>query len=581
MPEYDNASVANVLDDFGDLLEIAGADRYRTLSYHKAAHAIRAWDEDITRTALSGRLTEIPGVGAKLATAISSIIARGTFTELEEVTKSLPTSMTELMRVPGVGPKRAKLLYDELGIASVDDLEEALVEGRLDDLAGFGEKSVENVRAGIERYRAISARVLLADALPLAERLVASLSESPYVQAACYAGSIRRMKETVGDIDVLVASADPDAVMDAVRTLPSVTSIVASGQTKTSVLTTSGRQADIRVVAPESWGAALQYFTGSAEHNVRLREIAKSRGLKISEYGVFRAEDGEQVGGADEAEVYACLGMPLIPPEIRENAGEIELALEGELPELVSLADIRGDLHSHTPATDGKSSIEKNRARAAELGYEYLGLSDHAYDLRMVGGLDVEELESQWAYVDELNARGDGPVLLKAIELNINDEGGVDYPEEVLARFDYCIASLHHGFGQPREKATKRLLTAMENPYVDIIGHPTGRLLGRREPFDLDMEAVIAKAAETATALECNSHPERLDLNDAYLRMARKAGISICIDTDAHDSTHFNFLRWGVATARRGWMRPVDVLNAQPLPQLLARLKRNRGNSAG
>lgn len=576
MPEYDNAAVANVLDDFGDLLEIAGADRYRTLSYHKAAHAVRAWDENITRTANEGRLTEIPGVGAKLATAITSIVARGTFTELEELKRSMPTSMAELMRVPGLGPKKAKMLYDELGIASVDDLEEALAEGRLDELPGFGAKSLDNVRAGIERYRTISARVLLADALPMAERLVTALEPLPEVVAVSVAGSIRRMKETVGDIDVLVASDEPAAVMDAVRTLPSVVSVVSSGETKTTVRTTSGRQADIRVVAPDSWGAALQYFTGSAEHNVRLREIAKSRGLKISEYGVFGVGGGEKVAGVTEAEVYAALGMPLIPAEVRENAGEVELALRGEVPELVTLSDIRGDLHSHTPATDGKSSVEKNRARAAELGYEYLGLSDHAYDLRMVGGLDIGQLEEQWARIDELNADGEGPVLLKSIELNINDEGGVDYPPEVLSRFDYCVASLHTGFNQPREKATRRLLVAMENPYVDIIGHPTGRLLGRRQPFDLDMEAVIAKAAETGTVLELNSHPERLDLNDVHLRMARKAGVSICIDTDAHDYTHFNFLRWGVATARRGWMRPVDVINTLPLDAMLGRLKRNR-----
>jgi DNA polymerase (family 10) len=565
-----------VLDDFGDLLEIAGADRYRTLSYHKAAHAIRAWDKDITRAAREGTLTDIPGVGQKLAAAIYSIIyGGGTFPEFAELAATLPPSIVELMRVPGLGPKRAKALYDELSIASVDDLEEALAEGRLDGLAGFGPKTIENVIAGIARYRAISARILLADALPLADKLVESLRALPAVTAAECAGSIRRMKETVGDIDVLVASADPVSVMAAVRELPSVTGVVASGETKTSVMTTSGRQADVRVVSPECWGAALQYFTGSAEHNVRLREIAKSRGLKISEYGVFTAEGG-RVAGATEEEVYAALGMPVIPPEVRENAGEIELALRGQVPRLVKRSDIRGDLHCHTPATDGKSSIEKSRARAAELGYEYLGCSDHAYDLRMVGGLDLTQLEAQWAEIDTLNAGGDGPVLLKSIELNINDDGGVDYPAEVLERFDYCIASLHHGFGQPREKAMRRLLAAMENPLVDIIGHPTGRLLGKREPFDLDMEAVIAKAAETGTALELNSHPERLDLNAVHLRMAMNAGVDVCIDTDAHDATHFNFIRWGVATARRGWAPPERVLNALPLDELRRRLKRNR-----
>jgi len=376
---------------------------------------------------------------------------------------------------------------------------------------------------------------------------------------------------------VLVAAADGPAVMAAVRDLPIVTDTIGSGETKTSVMTTSGRQVDVRVIDPECWGAALQYFTGSAEHNVRVREIAKARGLKVSEYGVFRIDTGERVACSTEAEVYAALGMALMPPEVRENTGEVDLALEGRVPELVTLKDIRGDLHSHTVATDGRSTLEQNRARAAELGYEYLGCSDHAYELRMVGGLDLQDLEEQWARIDELNAREDGgPVLLKGIELNIDDQGGVDYPAEVLARFDYCIASLHHGFGQTREQATRRLLVAMENPYVDIIGHATGRLLGRRDPFDLDMEAVLSKAAETGTVMELNAHPERLDLNDVHLRMARKLGVQVVINTDAHEAGQFSHLRWGIATARRGWISSSEVLNAQPLPELLSRLKRNR-----
>ena len=575
MPAYDNAAIATALDDFGDLLEIAGEDRYRFLSYHKAAHAVRAWDEDIMSTALAGRLTEIPGIGAKIAAVISSILKAGTFPEFAAVAERVPASVIELIRIPGLGPKKAKVLFDELAIASIDDLEEAITGGRLAGLAGFGEKTVENVRAGIERYRTLSARILLADALPLAEKLADELRALPGVVDAACAGSIRRMKETVGDIDVLVAAEDGAAVMAAVRELPVVTGIVATGESKTSVMTTSGRQADVRVVPPASWGAALQYFTGSAEHNVRVREIAKGRGLKVSEYGVFRVADDALLASATEEDVYSALGMAIMPPEVRENAGEIELALEGRVPDLVTLADIRGDLHAHTVATDGRSTLEQNRARAAELGYEYLGVTDHAYDLRMVGGLDLAALEEQWRRIDELNALGDGgPRLLKGIELNINDDGGVDYPPEVLARFDFCIASLHAGFSQSREQATRRLLMAMENPYVDIIGHPTGRLLGRRDPFDLDMEAVIAQAAATGTALELNAHPERLDLNDAHLRMARKAGVRIAIDTDAHEAMQFSHMRWGVATARRGWQSPADVLNTAPLGDLLASLKR-------
>ena len=577
MPAYDNASIARALDDFGDLLEIAGEDRYRFLSYHKAAHAVLAWDEDIMSTALGGRLTEIPGIGAKIAATIESLLKSGVFPGMDEVTARVPASVVELMRVQGLGPKKAKVLFDELAIATIDDLEEALAEGHLAGLPGFGAKTIENIAEGIERYLSLSERILLADALPLAEKLAEELRALPGVVDATYAGSIRRMKETVGDIDVLVAADDGPAVMAAVRELPIVTEVIGSGETKTSVMTTSGRQADVRVVSPECWGAALQYFTGSAEHNVHVREIAKARGLKVSEYGVFRIEGGARLACATEAEVYAALGMAVMPPEVRENTGEIELALGGQTPDLVTLADIRGDLHSHTVATDGRSTLEQNRARAAELGYEYLGCTDHAYELRMVGGLSLDDLERQWERIDELNALGDGgPHLVKGIELNIDDEGGVDYPPEVLARFDFCIASLHHGFAQPREQATRRLLLAMENPYVDIIGHPTGRLLGRRDPFDLDMEAIIAKAAETGTIMELNAHPERLDLNDVHLRMARKLGVRIAIDTDAHEARQFSHIRWGIATARRGWIGAGEVLNAQPLPVMRSWLKRSR-----
>lgn len=576
MPEYDNAAVASLLDAMGDLLEVAGADKYRYLSYHKAAHAIRAWDEDVSQTAAAGRLTDIPGVGAKLAASIQSLLATGSFPEMQEVLDRLPASITELLRIPGLGPKRAKVLYDALAIGSVDDLEEAIAEGRLAGLPGFGPKTVENIAEGIARYRRLSARILLADALPLAEKLVAELSLAEGVQQVSYAGSLRRMKETVGDIDVLVSADEGPPVMEAVRSLPLVTRVLASGETKTSVMTTAGLQVDVRVVDPSSWGAALQYFTGSAEHNVRVREVAKQHGLKVSEYGVFRIDTGERVAGATEEEVYAALGMVVPPPEVRENAGEVELALKGQVPDLVTLSDIRGDLHVHTVATDGRSTLEQNRSKAAELGYEYIACSDHAYDLRMVGGLDLDDLERQWAAIDELNARGDGPVVLKAIELNIGDDGGVDYPDEVLARFDLCIASLHWGWNDTRERATQRLIRAIENPWIDIIGHPTGRLLGKRDPFDLDMEAILARAGQTGTVMEINASPDRLDLCDIHLRMARRHGVRVCIATDAHEAMQMNFMRWGVATARRGWMSAADVINAQPLEDMLGSLKRSR-----
>lgn len=575
MPEYDNPAIAAILDTTADLLEIAGADRFRFLSYHKAAHAVRAWPEDINALASQERLTDIPGVGKKLAANIASILARGSFPEFDELTAELPPTLVALMQVPGVGPKKARTLYDRLGVTSIDDLEVALADGRVAALQGFGDRTAVNIAAGIQSYRTFGARTLLADALPLAEKVADSLRAHPAALAAETAGSVRRGKETVGDIDVLVASHDSPAIMEAARTLPIVTRVLASGETKTSVETTAGLQVDVRVVAPDEWGAALQYFTGSAEHNVRLREIAKGLGLKVSEYGVFRVDTGERCVSDSEEAVYAALGMATPPPELRENAGEFESAVAGTLPTLVTLADILGDLHCHTTATDGKSTLEANKAKAAQLGYEYLAITDHAWRLRMVGGLDLDDLERQWARIDELNAEG-GPVLLKSIELNIDDEGGVDYPEEVLSRFDVCIASLHSGWGQPREVGTNRLLRAMENPYIDIIGHPTGRILRRREPIEFDMDAICEKAAETGTALEIDAYPDRLDLSDAHLRIAMRHGVRISMGCDAHEASQMHFMRYGISTARRGWVTPDVVLNTHPLEEMLALLKRNR-----
>lgn len=576
MPDYDNASIASRLEITGDLLEIAGADKFRFLSYRKAAHSVRSWPQDLSELAAEQRLTDVPGIGKKLAQSIETILASGSFPELDELQAALPPSLVTLMQIPGVGARKAKTLYEALGITSVEELERAATDGRIAALPGFGAKTGANILDGIASYRRFGQRVLLSDAIPLAEKVASHLAGIPGVVAAEPAGSVRRRKETVGDIDVLVASADASSVMAATREMPVVTGVVASGETKTSVKTTSGLQVDVRVVEPGSWGATLQYFTGSAEHNVALRERAKSLGLKVSEYAVTRLSDGARVAGASEDEVYAALGLATPAPELREGAGEIEEAATGELPRLLELSDIRGDLHLHSVATDGKSTIEQNRARAAELGYEYLITSDHAWGLRMVGGLDIDDLERQWEQIDQLNADGGGPYVLKGIELNIDDDGQVDYPEEVLARFDICLASLHSGWGQPREVATRRVLTAMDNPFVDVIGHPTGRILRRRDPIDLDMHAICAGAAETGTALELDAYPDRLDLSDVHLRMAMRMGVAISIGTDAHEAGQMSYMRNGVWQARRGWVTPGSVLNAQPLEVLRSRLKRAR-----
>lgn len=584
MPELDNVAIARQLELMADLLEIADADKFRFLSYRKAANAIRAWPEQLSALAAEERLTEVPGVGAKLAASIAEMLHHGTFPELEAAKAQFPAGLVEVMQIPGVGPKRARQFYDELGIDSPDALDKALDAGTIATLGGMGPKTAENIRRGLTTYLAHHGRMLLGDALPVAEVIADELRVVPGVERVEPAGSLRRMQETIGDIDILVAAGDAPAAMQAVRELPAVASVLGSGETKTSILTTSGLQVDVRVVAPEQFGAALQYFTGSKEHNVALREIAKRAGLKVNEYGVYAvAEEGvepERIAGATEDEVYAALGFAQTPPpEIRHAAGEIEAATAGELPDLVELADIRGEMHAHSVATDGRSTIEENRAMAAALGYEYLAVTDHAYNLRMVGGLDAAALEKQWAVIDELNARGDGPRVLKGIELNIGEDGSVDYEPELLARFDFCIASLHSGWGDDEQTATDRLLRTMENPYVDIIGHPTGRIIGRRDPIALDMEAVLAKAAETGTIMELNAYPDRLDLKDTHLRAAKRHGVRISLGTDAHQAEHMRYMRYGVATARRGWLEACDVLNAQSLDVALSWLKRSRSET--
>lgn len=583
MPELDNAAIARELEMMGDLLEIAGADKFRFLSYRKAANSIRAWPEQLSVMAEQGRLTEVPGVGKKLAASIAEMLHHGTFPELEAAKTEFPAGLVELTQVSGVGPTRARQFYEKLGIDSVDALLHAIDSGEIARVGGMGEKTIANIRRGVDSYLAHRGRMLLMDALPLAERLADELLAAPAISGATPAGSLRRMQETIGDIDIIAVSDDPAAASEAVRSLPAVARVIGSGEAKTSVLTTSGLQVDVRVVAPEQAGAALQYFTGSKEHNVHVREIAKRAGLKVNEYGVFRVgADGtelERLGGATEAEVYALLGFAQTPPpEIRHDAGEVEAALRGELPRLLELPDIRGDFHMHTTSTDAQSTLAENRAMAAELGYEYLVVTDHAENLRMVRGMTVPELEAQWAEVDELNeGRGELPYILKGVELNIGADGSVDYDDDVLARFDFCIASLHSGWGDEPSVVTARLLRAMEHPYVDIIGHPTGRVIGRRDPIALDMEAVLTAASETGTIMELNAYPDRLDLRDTHLRMAVRRDVRIAIGTDAHRAEHLRYMRYGVATARRGWLTPDLCLNAQPLETVRTWFKRNSG----
>lgn len=581
MPAYDNIAVAAKLDLAADLLEISGADKFRFLSYRKAADAIRALPEQVAALANAGRLTEIPGVGAKMALNVEQIISRGSFDVLDEVSAAVPPSLADVKQIPGVGPKRAALLHEKLGIATIADLSAALEQGRIASMGGFGSKTAENIAAGVEAFARHHERTPIGAALPVAEQLASELAAAaPEALSVTPAGSVRRREETIGDVDLVAASTDATAVVSAFTGLAAVERVVAAGDTRASVELHDGLKVDLRVVAPESFGAALQYFTGGKEHNIELHEHAKKRGMKVNEYGVFRVDDNgtelERLGGATEDEVYALLGMEVPAPEIRWGTGEIELAAAHALPQLVTLADVRGDLHCHSTATDGRDTLETSRAAAAELGYEFLAASDHALNLKMVGGLDLAALERQWATIDELNDREDGPRILKGIELNIGDDGSVDYDEDVLARFDIALASLHSGWDQDEVTATKRLLVAIANPWVDVIAHPTGRVIGRRDAIRLDMDVVLAAAGETGTIMEINSYPDRLDLSAEHIRLARESGVRFALGTDAHAAEQLRYMRYGVAQARRGLVTTDELLNAQPWGAGRTWLKRAR-----
>jgi DNA polymerase (family 10) len=577
MPVYDNNSVADILDRMADLMEVAGEDKFRFLAYRKASHAIRGWPHPIAEAHAAGALTDIPGVGVKMAGHIDAIFATGTFPAYEEFATRFPVGLVEVMGVSGVGPKRAATLHTSLGVTSIDDLDAAVADGRVAQLRGFGVKSAESIAAGIVAFRRHHERMLLSEAIPAAERIVAELRASAPVAAAEPAGSLRRRQETVGDIDIIVASDDPAAVMEATRSLPSVKRVVTAGLTKTSIESTAGLQVDVRVVAPDEYGAALQYFTGSMEHNVKLRERAKRAGLKVSEYGVFRLDDETRLASKTENDVYAALGMDTPPPELREDRGEIEAASAGGLPTLVTLADIRGDLQTHSEWTDGRSTLVQNRAMAAELGYEYFAATDHARPGLPMTGIAEDDFKRQWEAIDALNEDGSGlPVILKGVELNIADDGSLGFDDEFLARFEIVLAALHAGWGRPAEEGTARMLAAIANPWVDVIAHPTGRVLGRRDAVAFDVSAVFEAAGRTGTILEVDAYPDRLDLSDTHLRMAREHGVTFAISTDAHGSEQMSYMPYGVGMARRGWVTPDEVLNAQPLPVLRARLKRNR-----
>ncbi|GAA0370490.1 DNA polymerase/3'-5' exonuclease PolX [Actinoallomurus spadix] len=564
-----NDDVAALFQEFADLLSITGEAAYKIRAYEKAARAIGGHPDDVTALDLKG-LRKIPNVGEAIAKKILDYQQTGTIRQLEALRARIPAGVRALTAIPTLGPKKAMLLYEELGISSVEQLAEAIPAGRLTGLKGFGAKTEENILHGIELLRSQGERALIDVATELATEIVAALS--PLAGRCAVAGSLRRRRETIGDIDILATADDSGPLMAAFTPLPFVTEVIGSGETKTSVRTLKGLQVDLRVVPPESWGAALQYFTGSKAHNVRTREIAVRAGLKLSEYGLFSVETGELIVSATEEDVYARLGLPWIPPPLREDEGEIEAALRGELPRLVELTDLRGDLHTHTDLTDGVASLEDMVAAAAARGNEYYAITDHAPNLFMQRMTD-EKMLAQREAVRALQERYPHMALLHGTELNIDPDGEVDWPAGFLAGFDVCVASVHSHFTQDRAAMTRRLVRAVENPHVHILGHPTARSIGRRAPVDADWDAVFAACARARTILEIDAFPDRLDLPADLIRRARRHGVKFAVDSDAHAPGHFDNLPYAVGTAQRGWLAPEDVVNTWPLDRLRAYLR--------
>jgi DNA polymerase (family 10) len=554
-----NADIAAAFEEIADLLELGDENPFRIRAYRNAARVVGGLSLDLAaRLAEGGELPKLPGIGEDLSGKIHEVAASGTCKLLEKLRGRFPAGITELLRLPGVGPKRVRALH-EAKIDSLEDLRRAARAGKLPALPGFGEKTSQRILDAAQAQLGAARRFKLAVAAQYAEPLAKHVD-------GVVAGSFRRMRDTVGDIDILVASDEPEKPTARFVGYPEVREVIAHGATRSSVRLASGIQADLRVVPKESYGAALHYFTGSKAHNIAVRKLGIARGLKINEYGVWRGD--KRVAGDTEESVYAAIGLPYIEPELRENQGELEAAAAGKLPRLVELADLRGDLHAHTRATDGRASAREMALAAKAAGLQYLAITDHSRRLAMARGLDARRLEKQMAEIDDLNGELSGITLLKGIEVDILEDGTLDLPDSVLKKLDLVVAAVHGGFKLSRARQTARILAALENPCVHILAHPTGRLIGEREPYDVDMLAVLRKAKQRGAALELNAHPDRLDLNEVHCRMAKDEGVPVAIGSDAHGTDGFGVLRYGVGQARRGWLEKADVLNTRSLAEL-------------
>jgi DNA polymerase (family X) len=574
-----NQQIAKIFTEIAELLELKGENVFRIRAYQRAAQNIDGLAKDVS-TLSDEELIAIPGIGKDLVGKIHEYLEKGTIEKHEELKKEIPAGVLDLLRVPGLGPKKAKMFFDKLKIKDVDDLEEAIRKGKLKGMPGIQKKTEDNILQGIELIKRRSGRTPLGRVLPLAEDIIRKMKDTAAVDRIEVAGSIRRRKETVKDIDILATSKHPEKVMEVFVKNPHVRRILAEGPTKSSIISDDGIQVDLRVVDEDSFGAALQYFTGSKQHNIKLREMAVRAGLKINEYGVFREPGEKKIGGRQEEDVYKALKLAYIPPELREDTGEIDAALEGKLPDLLTIGDIKGDLHVHTDWSDGSHDLGTVAAAARKKGYEYIAITDHTKGLGVARGLDEKRLAAEIRLIDEVNKKLSGFRILKGTEIDIRSDGMLDLPDDVLANLDIVVASIHSGFKQTREQITKRLLSAIRNPLVSVIAHPTGRLIGERDAYAVDMEAVLKEAAKYNVAMEINSYPLRLDLNDVHVKMAKQFGVQLVINTDMHVTSQFDFIAYGVSIARRGWVEKKDVLNALPYEELMRTLSSRRNRNS-
>jgi DNA polymerase (family X) len=562
-----NLEISFIFNQIADLLEIQGANPFRIRAYRRAATNIEGLADNIETLALDGTLRNVPGIGEDLAGKIEEYVRTGSIQWHEQLKQEVPLGLAKMVEIPSIGPKTAKQIYDAFKIQTIDELEALCKTDKLLSVSGFKQKTIDNITRGIELYRRRRGTYLLGKTIPIATQLCKYLE--PYAHRVAYGGSLRRMKEIVHDVDVLAASTSVEETMQAFLKMPFIEQVLAQGPTKASVRVQDDLQVDLRVVEPKSWGAALHYFTGSKAHNIRMRERAIKQGLKLNEYGLFDAND-KCIAGAEEAEIFEKLGLPFIPPVLREDWGEMEAALEGRLPNLIELDDIRGDLHMHTTWSDGRYSAEEMIEAARKRGYKYVAITDHSKSLGVAGGLSNEDLLRHTDECRALDAKFSDIRVLAGTEVDIHQDGTLDYSDELLSQLDFVVASLHSGFKQDKATLTTRVIRAMQNPFVRVIGHPTGRLLGDREAYDLDFDEIMKEAARTRTCLEVNSNFHRLDLNDVHCRKARDLGVHVIISTDSHNYDDLLNLPYGVATAQRGWTEKDRVLNARPVEEMLA-----------